>query len=81
MDVHQGDEVVASYTTDLEPQGERMGITVEILETLLTVRVKRESILSVGDHYFGGLGGVFLHTFGTRALFRNLKVFTYNTPE
>ena len=50
-------------------------LRIDINASTIDVFINGEIFISKQDIWFGGLGGIYLHTFGTHAQFRNFRVY------
>ncbi len=76
FDIHRVDEIIHTVKAIETPQQDWTNVRVDIVDNKITVRINGSQIISVTDQWFGGLGHVYIHTFGTHSLFRNFRVYT-----
>jgi hypothetical protein len=81
LDVHRGQDIIATVRTNINPCEQWTKLTIEIIESILMVRANGIPQITLRDKWFGGNGGIFLHTFGTHSLFRNFRTCALNNNE
>jgi hypothetical protein len=75
FDIHRVDEIIHSITAVENPRENWINIGVEIIDNQITASIDGTERASVTDKWFGGMGSVYIHTFGTHSLFRNFRIF------
>lgn len=76
FDIHRFDEIIHTVKAVESPHQDWTNIQVDIVGNTITARINGVQRVYITDNWFGGLGQIYIHTFGTHSLFRNFKVYT-----
>lgn len=77
VELYRAEEIISRTKQRIVPDTEHTWtkLRVDIVDSLISVRVNGKMVLSKEDKWFGGMGNVYLHTFGTHSQFRNFRIY------